>query len=66
MSDFGGLKSILDEMRETAREEYDRELTTCPLCGERLDENSRGFKNCPLGHFQAPSGATWGTHGNVR
>lgn len=58
--DWGGLRGIVDEARELDREEQMRPLIDCPICGTLLDENSRGEKNCPMGHFRAPPGTTRG------
>lgn len=56
-NDFGGLRGIIEEARQTDREERARPLIDCPICGTLLDENSRGEKNCPMGHFRAKAGA---------
>lgn len=63
MSDFGGLRGIIEEARQLEREEQTRPLVDCPLCGTPLDKNSRGELSCPLGHFRAPPGATRGAYG---
>lgn len=56
--DWGGLRSILDEARALDNEERTHPLVDCPLCGTPLNENARGEKNCPMGHFRAPAGMT--------
>lgn len=50
------LLNITKEAREMRREDDERELVDCPVCGEVLDENKDGWKNCPLGHFRAAPG----------
>lgn len=61
--DFGGLRRIIDEAKQIAEDERTRPLIDCPQCGEPLDENSRGEKNCPLGHGRWPAGTTRGSAG---
>jgi hypothetical protein len=56
--DWGGLRGILDEAKQLAEEERQRPEVACPLCGTPLDENARGEKNCPMGHYR-----TQGTQG---
>lgn len=60
MSDYGGFRAIVEEAREIEREERAHQLVDCPLCGEPLDENSRGELNCPLGHFRVAGGTPRG------
>lgn len=62
MSDWGGLRGIIDEARELEREEKSRPLVDCPQCGTPLDVNSRGEKNCPMGHGRWPAGALRGQY----
>ena len=61
-NDWGGFRAILDEARQIERDEKSRALVDCPVCGTPLDTNSRGQKNCPLGHFEAPAGAKRGDY----
>lgn len=63
MSDWGGLRRIIAEAEALADEEKTRPLVDCPVCGERLDVNSRGEKNCVYGHGTWPAGSTRGSHG---
>lgn len=51
MGDFGGLGGIVEEARELDEETANRPLIDCPICGTRLDRNSAGLANCPMGHF---------------
>jgi hypothetical protein len=55
VSDFGGLKGIVEEARQLEREERAKPLVDCPVCGTPLDKNSRGEVNCPMGHFRQSS-----------
>lgn len=57
MSDYGGLRGIIDEAKQIDAEERTRPLLDCPLCGTPLQTNSRGEKSCEMGHFRAPAGA---------
>ena len=50
--DWGGLRGIIDEARDLAREERDRVEVDCPLCGTPLDFNAHGEGNCPMGHYR--------------
>lgn len=43
--------AIQKEAKQIAREDASGELTDCPVCGHKLDENPRGQVNCPFGHF---------------
>ena len=57
--DWGGLRSIVEEARGLQDEERRRVDPDCPLCGTPLQVNSRGERDCPMGHYQdqgAPSG----------
>lgn len=54
-SDFGGLRGIVEEAKQLARDERAKPLIDCPVCGEPLDKNERGAVNCPLGHFYQSS-----------
>ena len=54
--DWGGLRGIIDEARELAREERDRVEEACPLCGTPLDFNAQGAGNCPMGHWRSAPG----------
>lgn len=56
--DWGGLRGIIDEARDIARDERERPLVDCPVCGTTLQKNERLQQlGCPLGHFRAPAGA---------
>ena len=57
MSDYGGLRAITEEAKRLLEEDRAKPLIDCPICGSRLDKNSRGAVNCPLGHFYAPTDA---------
>ena len=46
-----GLVAIYREAADIRREEKQRPLVECPLCGEPLDFRD-GIYNCPLGHFR--------------
>jgi Zn finger protein HypA/HybF involved in hydrogenase expression len=50
MSDFGGWGAIIKEAQSLV-ENPPPELS-CPKCGTPLDTNSRGEKNCPMGHYR--------------
>jgi len=50
MSDFGGYGAIVREAQKIA--ETEPLEVACPLCGEVLDVNKAGVKNCPLGHYR--------------
>lgn len=60
--DWGGLGSIIEEARQLDEQERQQPLVDCPICGTPLDVNSRGMKNCPMGHFRAPAGAMKGQY----
>ena len=62
MSDFGGLRGIIEEAKALDAENRASPLVDCPVCGTPLDTNARGAKNCPMGHFYAPAGATKGQY----
>lgn len=49
--DFGGLRGIVEEARELAREQVSHPLIDCPICGTPLDQRD-GISNCPMGHFR--------------
>lgn len=49
--DWGGLRGILDEAKQLREEQRTHVDPDCPICGELLDVNSRGMRNCPLGHY---------------
>lgn len=58
MSDYGGFGAIAREARALEREERAKARTPvdCPVCGEPLDVNPRGVRNCPHGHYQVRAG----------
>ena len=39
-------------MVELSAEDKAAPLVDCPVCGEVLVENSKGWVNCPFGHFR--------------
>lgn len=49
--------AIIKEAREIDEQDKARPLVDCPVCGTRLDKNSRGAVNCPMGHYYAPTDA---------
>lgn len=56
-SDFGGLRAILDEAKQLAEEERNREIEACPNDGTPLVRNERlNMLACPMGDFRAPVG----------
>lgn len=55
------LIAIRQEAVEIRRADKAREVVDCPVCGELLQVNSRGVKNCPLGHFTTAAK----THGEL-
>ena len=57
MSMGDDLMAIIKEAREIQEQDAQKPLIDCPVCGTRLDKNSRGAVNCPLGHFYAPTDA---------
>ena len=60
--DWGGLGAIRDEARLIKQNNDTRPLVDCPICGTRLDRNSRNVANCPQGHFRTTA-QTWGELG---
>lgn len=50
--DWGGLRSILDEAKEIDRERREHVSPDCPVCGEVLQVNGRGERNCINGHYR--------------
>lgn len=51
-SDFGGLGGIVKEARQLKEEQRQHIDPDCPVCGTPLDVNSRGERNCPMGHYR--------------
>lgn len=52
-TDFGGLRSIVDEARALNTENAARPLRDCPVCGTPLEIRPRdGLRHCPMGHFE--------------
>jgi hypothetical protein len=49
--DWGGLRVIIEESKAIAEAEANAPLLDCPICGTPLDVNTRGERNCPMGHF---------------
>lgn len=56
------LQAITEEAKLLRREDKQRELVSCPICGDILEENSDGLKNCPMGHFRTRAR----THGELQ
>lgn len=52
------LLAIIKEAEQIRREDDARPLVDCPLCGNVLDVNARGEKNCDVGHFTTAQTAT--------
>lgn len=46
------LIAIRDEAKQLRRADKEAPLLDCPVCGDVLDENSRGVVNCPSGHYR--------------
>lgn len=55
MADYGGFAGILKEAQAISDENRRRESdpVACPKCGSTLQINSRGQKNCPMGHWRS-------------
>jgi hypothetical protein len=47
------LIGILKEARTIRDEDRARPVVDCPVCGNRLDEDSKGVKNCDVGHYRS-------------
>lgn len=56
------LISITEEAKLLRKEDRQRELTTCPICGDVLDVNKDDVRNCPMGHFTTRAK----THGELQ
>lgn len=54
-TDWGGYGVIVEQAKRDAEEDARKELVLCPICGNVLDENDRGEKNCDVGHFRTGS-----------
>lgn len=54
------LLGILAEIRRMRAEDNAQPLISCPVCGNVLDVNERGEKNCDVGHFTTKVEATGG------
>lgn len=50
--DWGGLRGILDEAKQIAEEQRQHVSPDCPVCGEPLQVNSRGERNCVYAHYR--------------
>lgn len=50
------LLAILKEARVMADEDARKPQVRCPICGNYLDVNERGEKNCDVGHYRAGVG----------
>lgn len=46
------LLMFLEEARLKRIEDEARPLLDCPVCGNPLDINARGVRNCDVGHFR--------------
>lgn len=46
------LLAIIKEEQKLAEEAARKPLVDCPICGNVLQVNSRGEKNCDVGHFR--------------
>lgn len=51
--DWGGLGAILTEAEQIAADVRSRPDVDCPVCGNRLDVNARGVRNCDVGHYRS-------------
>lgn len=56
---WNDLKAIADEARKLAEAEKQMPEVACPVCGTPLDTNSRGVKNCPMGHYRSNGVREW-------
>lgn len=45
------LKAILEANKQDHEAYLQEEIDVCPICGDLLDSNSAGVKNCPMGHY---------------
>lgn len=54
MADYGGFGGIIQAAQSIAEENQrlDDAPMACPKCGLVLDINSRGVRNCRMGHFR--------------
>lgn len=50
--DGAALKALDGADRKAEAEKAARPPIECPLCGYRLETNSRGALNCPMGHYR--------------
>uniref|UniRef100_A0A6M3XME8 Uncharacterized protein n=1 Tax=viral metagenome TaxID=1070528 RepID=A0A6M3XME8_9ZZZZ len=50
------LKAILDTNRTTKAIEDAEPPVACPYCGEVLDVNPNGIRNCPMGDYRWQGG----------
>lgn len=60
--EWGGLRRIVEEAREISRQDKERPLVECPICGTRLQRNARGEADCPFGDYRTTA-QTWGEAG---
>lgn len=51
MAGYGGFGAIVKEAKILA--ENPAAEVACPKCGEPLQSNAAGVKNCPQGHYRA-------------
>lgn len=51
-SDWGGFRRIANEARVLEEQDKAKPLVLCPICGNVLDVNARGEKNCDVGHYR--------------
>jgi hypothetical protein len=55
MSDYGGFRAILEEAKQIAQEERNKQPEACPNDGTPLVFNERlGMLGCPMGDFRTP------------
>ena len=48
---FNELLAISQEAKQMRADDQAKPIVECPICGQLLDVNSRGVRNCPFGHF---------------
>lgn len=46
------LLALLKDSQRMRAEDAARPLVACPICGNRLEINERGERNCDVGHFR--------------
>ncbi len=53
---YEGLKAIIDQARDEARQQDTEPPNVCPISGTLLDINGRGVRNCPDGDYRWDGG----------